>query len=118
MRTALALAATLLAAPALADPLDPVDLRVMVRTEAVQRGLAPEIADAVATVESGYRPSAIGDVGEIGLMQILPSTARMLGFSGTNLELADPATNIRYGVTYLAGAWRLANGDVCTTVMK
>ena len=118
MRIALALAATLFAAPALADPLDPVDLRVMVRTEAVQRGLAPEIADAVATVESGYRPGAIGDVGEIGLMQVLPSTARMLGFAGTNLELADPVTNIRYGVDYLAGAWRLANGDVCTTVMK
>jgi len=118
MRIALALAAMLFAVSAVADPLDPVDLRVMVRTEAVQRGLAPEIADAVATVESGYRPSAIGDVGEIGLMQVLPSTARMLGFAGTNLELADPATNIRYGVDYLTGAWKLANGDVCTTVMK
>jgi hypothetical protein len=58
MRIVLALAASLLAAPALADPLDPVDLRVMVRTEAVQRGLAPEIADAVATIESGYQPTA------------------------------------------------------------
>ncbi len=118
MRIVVALAALLFAVPAVADPLDPVDLRVMVRTEAVQRGLAPEIADAVATVESGYRPGAIGDVGEIGLMQVRPSTARMLGFAGTNLELADPATNIRYGVDYLTGAWKLANGDVCTTVMK
>jgi soluble lytic murein transglycosylase-like protein len=90
----------------------------MVRTAAVKNGLAPEIADAVATVESDYRPSAVGDVGEIGLMQVLPSTARMLGFTGTNQELADPATNIRYGVQYLTGAWKLAGGDVCTTVMK
>jgi hypothetical protein len=103
--------------PALAAT-DPVDLRVMVRTEAVKRGLPGEIADAVAEVESNYRVSAIGDVGEIGLMQVLPSTARMLGFAGTNAELADPAMNIRYGVEYLATAWKLANGDICTTVMK
>lgn len=108
------------ATPALAEaaPPDAVDLRVMVRTEAIARGVPPELADAVARVESGYRPGAIGDVGEIGLMQVLPSTARMLGFTGTNEELADPATNIRYGVTYLAGAWRLGNEDVCTATMK
>ena len=108
-----------LCTPAYADPVaDPVELRVMVRTEAVRRGLPPEIADAVATVESTYHPSARGAVGEIGLMQVLPSTARMLGFAGSNLELADPATNIHYGVDYLYGAWKLADEDICTTVMK
>jgi hypothetical protein len=99
------------------DP-DPVSLRVMVRTEAVRTGMPPEIADAVATVESAYQVQASGEAGEVGLMQILPSTARMLGFYGTNAELRVPATNIRYGVNYLTGAWRLAGGDVCTTVMK
>jgi Transglycosylase SLT domain len=107
----------LAASPAVAST-DPVDLRVMVRTEALKRGLPAQIADAVATVESNYRVSAIGDVGEIGLMQVLPSTARMLGFLGTNTELADPVINIRYGVDYLATAWKLANEDICTTVMK
>ncbi len=113
-----ALVLVLAAPPALADPADPVALRVMVRTEAAKRGLPPEIADAVATVESGYRASAIGAVGEIGLMQVLPSTARMLGFAGTNRELATPEINIRYGVDYLHSAWRLAGEDLCTTVMK
>ena len=69
-------------------------------------------------VESGFNPGAIGGVGEIGLMQILPSTARMLGFGGTLAELAVPETNIHYGVTYLAKAWRLAGGDLCTATMK
>jgi soluble lytic murein transglycosylase-like protein len=69
-------------------------------------------------VESGYNPAAIGGVGEIGLMQILPSTARMLRFVGTASDLAVPETNIHYGVTYLAQAWRLAGGDLCTAVMK
>ena len=92
--------------------------RALIEREAAQAGLAPEIAEAVMAVESGYNPGAIGGVGEIGLMQILPSTARMLGFSGTLADLAVPETNIHYGVTYLAGAWRLAAGDLCTAVMK
>ena len=92
--------------------------RALIDKEAAGTGLAPEIADAVMAVESGYNPNAIGSVGEIGLMQILPSTARMLGFVGSNADLAVPATNIHYGVTYLAQAWRLAGGDLCTAVMK
>ena len=118
MRSLLALC-LVLSGPAYANPVaDPVELRVLVRTEAIQRGLPPEIADAVVTVESAYQPAAVGSVGEIGLMQVLPSTARMLGFAGTNLELADPATNVRYGVDYLYGAWKLADEDICTTTMK
>src|ERR1700680_9878 len=92
--------------------------RALVEREAAQAGLAPEIAEAVMAVESGYNPDAIGGVGEIGLMQILPSTARMLGFVGSNADLAVPENNIHYGVTYLAAAWRLAGGDLCTAVMK
>jgi soluble lytic murein transglycosylase-like protein len=92
--------------------------RGLIDREAAYAGLSPEIAEAVMAVESGYNPGAIGGVGEIGLMQILPSTARMLGFVGTNSDLAVPETNIHYGVTYLAQAWRLAGGDLCTAVMK
>ncbi len=90
----------------------------LVKAEAAQQGLPSEIADSVMAVESGYNPGAIGTSGEIGLMQILPTTARMRGFAGSNLDLAVPETNIHFGVTYLAGAWRLAGGDICTAVMK
>ncbi|CCE05253.1 putative transglycosylase (fragment) [Bradyrhizobium sp. STM 3843] len=92
--------------------------RALIAKEAGQQGLAPAIAEAVMAVESGFNPNAIGGSGEIGLMQIMPSTARMLGFSGSNAELALPETNIHYGVTYLAQAWRLAGGDLCTATMK
>ncbi|WP_454617360.1 lytic transglycosylase domain-containing protein [Bradyrhizobium cenepequi] len=92
--------------------------RDLIEKETAGTGLAPEIAEAVMGVESGYNAGAIGGVGEIGLMQVLPSTARMLGFTGSNAELAAPETNIHYGVTYLAQAWRLARGDLCTAVMK
>jgi hypothetical protein len=92
--------------------------RALIEKEAAPAGLPPEVAEAVMAVESGYNPDAIGGVGEIGLMQILPSTAAMLGFRGSLAELAVPETNIRYGVTYLAKAWRLAGGDLCTAAMK
>jgi soluble lytic murein transglycosylase-like protein len=92
--------------------------RASIEKEAAKAGLSPEIAEAVMAVESGYNPGAIGGAGEIGLMQILPSTARMLGFAGTLADLAVAETNIHYGVTYLARAWRLAGGDLCTAVMK
>ena len=61
---------------------------------------------------------APGAAGEVGLMQVMPPTARLLGFSGDDAALADPETNIRLGVRYLADAWRLAKGDLCTALMK
>jgi hypothetical protein len=93
-------------------------IRAMVEQEARKTGLPADIADAVVYVESNYDPSVIGGVGEIGLMQIRPGTAAMLGFKGSTEELAKPEINIRYGVAYLSKAWRLANGDLCRTLMK
>jgi hypothetical protein len=80
--------------------------------------LPADIAEAVVFVESRYDSSVIGRAGEIGLMQVMPETAAMLGFKGTTTELAKPEINIRYGVTYLAKAWRLAQGDLCKALMK
>lgn len=88
------------------------------KAEAQRNQIPFEIVDAVMRVESGYDPGALGDVGEVGLMQILPTTADMLGFKGSREALAKPETNIAYGTQYLAGAWRLAGQDICTTVMK
>jgi soluble lytic murein transglycosylase-like protein len=92
--------------------------RGLLKREAEKNGLPPDIADAVAAIESGYDPGAIGGVGEIGLMQVRPGTAAMLGFKGDQDELARPEVNIHYGVTYLAEAWRLAKGDLCRALMK
>ena len=82
----------------------------LIKQEAERTGLDPALIDAVIKVESDYRPDTIGAAGEIGLMQVRPSTARLLGFGGTDQELAEPATNIRLGVTYLAKAWSLVLG--------
>jgi len=46
-----------------------------------------------------------------GLMQILPQTARTMGFSGPNEQLLNPDVNLQYGVKYLRGAYMVAGGD-------
>ncbi|WP_245273718.1 transglycosylase SLT domain-containing protein [Mesorhizobium sp. WSM3224] len=81
-------------------------------------GLEPVLAHAVMEIESGFDPGVRGAAGEVGLMQVMPATARMLGFRGSLDELGEPATNIALGVKYLAQANRIAAGDLCTTVMK
>jgi len=89
-----------------------------VAQEAATYGVPAEVADAVAMVETGYRPDAIGSSGEIGIMQILPSTAVQLGFHGTRTELLEPAINIHLAVQYLARAWQMSGGDICRALMK
>jgi len=86
--------------------------------EAAANGVPPALVDAVVRIESRYDPTAVGSIGEIGLMQVRPKTAALLGFQGSAAELAEPRTNLRYGVGYLAKAWRLADGNLCRALMK
>ncbi|MGU3667609.1 lytic transglycosylase domain-containing protein [Methylobacterium sp. A49B] len=90
----------------------------LIAREAAGTGLPVAVADAVARIESGYDPALVGSVGEVGLMQVRPTTAAMLGFRGTVADLAAPEINVRYGVRYLAEAWRRADGDLCRALMK
>lgn len=94
------------------------EYRAIVERESQAVGLPPGLVDAVMAVESGYNPAVVGSDGEVGLMQILLPTARMMGFAGTAEQLAQPENNIHYGAKYLAGAWQLADGDLCTAAMK
>lgn len=109
-----------IAAPAVPDGLEVRRARhaqVFAR-HAARLGVPAALVDAVAFVESAYRPEAVGGDGEVGLMQILPATAAMLGFRGDLAALREPDTNVRLGATYLAGAWEATRGDLCRTLMK
>ena len=58
----------------------------------------PELVRAVIVVESGFNPRAISRRGAIGLMQLLPATARRYGA----FNAFDPEQNIHAGAHYLA----------------
>lgn len=74
--------------------------------EANHHGMDPLFLMAVITTESHFNPKVRGSHGEIGLMQILPSTAAWLapqaGIDSAKIDLEDPSTNIRIGATYFA----------------
>ena len=86
---------------------------------AAENGVPAELAHAVIEIESRFRPGVRGRAGEIGLMQIKPATARMVGFRGSSKALFDPETNIKYGMRYLAKARKLGGEKgVCGTILK
>ncbi|MFD2678838.1 lytic transglycosylase domain-containing protein [Camelimonas lactis] len=80
-------------------------------------GIPVALADAVIRVESRYNPSARNGP-YLGLSQIHLNTARAVGYGGGAQGLMDADTNLRYGMKYLAIAYRLAGGDTCRTILK
>jgi len=83
----------------------------LIASQAQANGVPEALVHRVILRESRYRPGLIGRCGCIGLMQIKLATARGLGYTGDAAGLRDPNTNLTYGVKYLAGAYRAANGD-------
>ncbi len=75
------------------------------------------LAHAVIAVESAYQPTARGDAGEVGLMQVMPATAKLMGYDGTLEGLADPETNVKIGMKYLGQAVKQANGLTCLSIL-
>ncbi|KGF70166.1 murein transglycosylase [Hoeflea sp. BAL378] len=90
----------------------------LISSYAKTHGVPESLAHAVISVESNYRANARGAAGEIGLMQIKPTTARMMGYRGSAKGLYDPDTNIKYGMKYLAMAHKLGGGSTCGTILK
>jgi soluble lytic murein transglycosylase-like protein len=95
----------------------PAGIRARAAHHAASHGIPAKLADAVIKVESRYNPRA-ANAGNYGLMQIRLQTARGVGYAGGAGGLLDAETNLRYGMAYLAMAYRAAGGDVCGTVMR
>lgn len=70
----------------------------LIRQHADHFGVSVDLVRAVIQAESGFNAWAVSPKGALGLMQLMPATARELGVS----DPFHPDENIRGGVTYLA----------------
>ena len=79
------------------------------KAAAAKHGVPEDLYLRLVQQESGWNPAAVSNKGAVGLAQLMPSTAEMLG---VNIEV--PAENLDGGARYLRrmydkfGSWRLA----------
>ena len=85
----------------------PRDAKTMVREAAGKYALPPAFVESVAKVESAMKTNAISPKGAIGVMQLMPGTAKML-----DADPNDPEQNIDAGTRLLRELLLKYNGDV------
>ncbi|OQX15016.1 MAG: hypothetical protein BWK73_07975 [Thiothrix lacustris] len=80
----------------------------LIQNAANQHGVSSSLVKAVITVESCFRPKARGSLGEKGLMQLMPATARRFNIrNGYNAQ-----QNIHGGTRYLGYLQQRYGGDL------
>ena len=97
-------------------PNETPELRARIEYWARHYDVPVSLVQRVIVRESTHRPGARNGP-YYGLMQILPATARSMGFEGPNERLLDADTNLKYAVKYLRGAWIVSGGDEQAAVM-
>lgn len=75
---------------------------------AAATGLPENLLHAVIQAESNYNPDAVSHRGALGLMQLMPDTARRYGV----LDARDPAANVLAGARYLKSLLAMFDADL------
>jgi hypothetical protein len=88
------------------------ELRQLIDLVAKQTALSPDLLHAVVAVESGYDPKAVSRKGAIGLMQLLPTTAKRFGAD----DLFAERDNLVAGARYLKWLMALFGDDLELTL--
>jgi soluble lytic murein transglycosylase-like protein len=86
------------------------ELRRLINRYADHYDVPRSLVHRIVIRESHHRPEARNGP-YFGLMQMLPDTARGMGYRGDPSGLLDAETNLKYGVKYLRGAWLLSRGN-------
>jgi soluble lytic murein transglycosylase-like protein len=86
--------------------------RDLVATAARDSTVDARLLHAVIAVESGYNAQAISAKGAIGLMQLMPGTAKRYGIR----DARDPSQNLQAGARYLRDLLKLFNNDLSLTL--
>ena len=89
------------------DAAPPRGIDQAVEAIAATQSLPPQLVHSVIKVESNYDPRAVSSKGALGLMQLMPETARRFGVA----DAFDPVENIQGGTRYLKYLLELYKGD-------
>ena len=73
--------------------------------------IPPALLFAIIHAESSFNPRAVSHKGAVGLMQLMPSTARWMAPGISRKQLFNPALNIELGARYLRYLANRYNGD-------
>jgi soluble lytic murein transglycosylase len=86
----------------------PLRYEAQIADSSARHKVSPYLVAAIINAESGWKPDTRSAAGAIGLMQVMPSTARDLARRGAvdaarfpAANLSDPAVNIEYGTAYV-----------------
>jgi len=88
------------------------DYERLIHREASMARVDPALIKAVVHAESAFNPCAVSPKGATGLMQLMPSTARLLGVRNPY----EPSQNIRGGVKYLAQLLDRYDGNIALSL--
>ena len=97
-------------------PNETPQLRALINKWADHYEIPRELVHRQAVRESTHRPGARNGP-YYGLLQILPQTARSMGFRGQPSDLLDADTNLQFAGKYLRGAYMVAGGDIDRAMM-
>jgi soluble lytic murein transglycosylase-like protein len=92
------------------------EMRALIRKYAAVHDIPESLLHRVIQRESDYNAGARNGP-YYGLMQILPQTARTMGYQGPPSGLLDAETNLQYAGKYLRGAWLVSGGSEEKAVM-
>lgn len=89
-----------------------------VEPEAETCGVPESLAYSIIRAESNFHPTALSPVGAVGLMQLMPSTAKIIHKSGKieSSELKQPALNISLGMRHIKGLIRQFDDNLVLAV--
>lgn len=107
--------------PGVARWINPVAYTGEIAAAAARQGLDPHLVMAVVKAESSFQRSAVSKVGAVGLMQLMPDTARWITGRPdwerpAECDLTDPVDNLALGCYYLRFLLDLYDGDTVTAL--